>query len=376
MIKQNKEKWLNEARVLNEHAKKVNLVVNIFSTTKQQWISKKIQSRTFDSVILPADQKKALIDDVTKFNSNEAFYLSKNIPYRRGYFFYGPPGTGKTSISFAMATATSRPIYIMPTDLNVDALTSIPPGSLILFEDADKFIATKDTAYRIVDAEPIPLNTSYPTIDPNEHNIWKKAIRHNEDLINQYRDNYSGLEANFDASTNDGVTLLDSLVEGVLTSMKSGYAEPKKAKSNKPVDVDFSIEYEAAETDEEFEIRRKMYKNIIKEVNKLRQEHYDSTRFDQEKVCRLLQIIDGAEGPYNTIFVMTTNNKNDIQSAMIRAGRMDVINEIGYLTPDTIEDMFNRFEVPAEKRQELLKRVQIPGRGMCVTGAELQGVLI
>lgn len=73
--------------------------------------------RPFDSVIL--DRKYipffftvtnllfSLTDsihaDVTDFLENPGWYLSRGIPYRRGYLLHGPPGCGKSSYIQALA---------------------------------------------------------------------------------------------------------------------------------------------------------------------------------------------------------------------------------------------------------------------------------
>lgn len=44
-----------------------------------------------------------LKEDIKKFQSSGEWYMSKGVPYRRGYLLYGPPGTGKTSFVQAIA---------------------------------------------------------------------------------------------------------------------------------------------------------------------------------------------------------------------------------------------------------------------------------
>ena len=40
-----------------------------------------------------------LTHDVNSFLHDEEWYLSRDVPYTRGYMFYGVPGTGKVLAS-------------------------------------------------------------------------------------------------------------------------------------------------------------------------------------------------------------------------------------------------------------------------------------
>ena len=55
------------------------------------------KARTLDSVVLDTDIAETLTKDIKDFQDSGEWYLSKGVPYRRGYLLYGPPGTGKTS---------------------------------------------------------------------------------------------------------------------------------------------------------------------------------------------------------------------------------------------------------------------------------------
>ena len=55
------------------------------------------KARSLDSVVLDTDIAETLTADIKKFQESGEWYISKGVPYRRGYLLYGPPGTGKTS---------------------------------------------------------------------------------------------------------------------------------------------------------------------------------------------------------------------------------------------------------------------------------------
>ena len=55
------------------------------------------KARTLDSVVLDSDIASQLEADIREFQNSGEWYMSKGVPYRRGYLLFGPPGTGKTS---------------------------------------------------------------------------------------------------------------------------------------------------------------------------------------------------------------------------------------------------------------------------------------
>lgn len=63
--------------------------------------------RTLESVILDTNIAEKIIEDISKFLVSGEWYISKGVPYRRGYLLYGPPGTGKTSFVQAIASKLS-----------------------------------------------------------------------------------------------------------------------------------------------------------------------------------------------------------------------------------------------------------------------------
>ena len=236
-----------------------NLTVYTYSHRLNLWNTNYRQTRDFENIFIP--NKLNFIRDLNTFLNidRENWYKEHNIPYRRGYFLYGPPGTGKTSIAYAVATYARRPIYLMPPDMNIDAVTQIAPNAVILLEDADKLIMSDDTKMRMTDPEPVSETTKFPNINPEEHHIWLKAIRMSEKFIADYNSNYKGVMANMDGE----YSAIEAMSEGILNDMKEGYCKPKASIfSTHGGQGGAIIETTPAETDEEYKERCDHYKLI------------------------------------------------------------------------------------------------------------------
>ena len=120
--------------------------------------------RSLDTVFLPAEQKRAIVEGVQWYLDNPGWFAGKGIPYRYGCLFYGPPGTGKTTLVMALSSHFNRPIYILnlATVSNdnelLQAFMSVAKGAIILIEDVDAAEATADRApaLKVVDGQIVP----------------------------------------------------------------------------------------------------------------------------------------------------------------------------------------------------------------------------
>lgn len=111
--------------------------------------------RSQASLVLDESTKAAVIEDATRFLSQESRYRELGIPMRRGYLLYGPPGTGKTSLAMALADALRRDLCIMPVsrpsmadDTLQSLMTSLPSRSVVLFEDIDTIFEGRENLSR------------------------------------------------------------------------------------------------------------------------------------------------------------------------------------------------------------------------------------
>jgi chaperone BCS1 len=109
-------------------------------------------TKSLDNVFIAS--KARLRADLDAFidRDTEARYRRWGVPYKRSYLFCGPPGTGKSSLVFAIASHTKRPIYWLPKASEIkDAhgatigaiFGAIKPYSVVVIDDIDVRMETK-----------------------------------------------------------------------------------------------------------------------------------------------------------------------------------------------------------------------------------------
>ena len=106
--------------------------------------------RPLSSVFLPEGVSDNIVADLKTFLASQAWYMSRGIPWRRGYLFHGVPGAGKTSIICALAGQFQMNLYIlniagtgMSDDRLSGLLAKVPMRSLVLLEDVDSVFAQR-----------------------------------------------------------------------------------------------------------------------------------------------------------------------------------------------------------------------------------------
>lgn len=70
-----------------------------------------MNKRKLNTIYLPREQKKQLVDCINNWFSSKKFYNEHGIPHNLTILLYGPPGTGKTSITKMIASEWCRNLY-------------------------------------------------------------------------------------------------------------------------------------------------------------------------------------------------------------------------------------------------------------------------
>lgn len=108
------------------------------------------RARSLDTIYLPPEQKRRLVDDLTTFVASRDEYARRGVPWRRGLFLEGPPGTGKTSLIQALAGIIGRSVYVVnlntlggDNDL-IRAVNQVGWDGVLVIEDIDAIKVTHD----------------------------------------------------------------------------------------------------------------------------------------------------------------------------------------------------------------------------------------
>lgn len=117
-----------------------------------------INSQSLDSMYLPLEMKRSIVDNIDLFLANKARYIRFGRSYKLAYLLSGVPGSGKTSLVKAIALKYSRPLYVLNftkglTDESlIDLMSSIKDDSILLIEDIDAYF---------IDRKPQDINVSF-----------------------------------------------------------------------------------------------------------------------------------------------------------------------------------------------------------------------
>lgn len=124
--------------------------VRYFNITDKGWKKQSIiTGGGFDTLALSDDIKSFFKDEIDFYLNNRSKYVEMALPWKITFMLHGEPGTGKSSIIRAIATEFKFNICAVDmktitTNALVDAISNMPPRSILLFEDCDGLAATSN----------------------------------------------------------------------------------------------------------------------------------------------------------------------------------------------------------------------------------------
>ncbi|RYC56798.1 hypothetical protein CHU98_g9410 [Xylaria longipes] len=151
---------------------------------KSAELFRSIMGASWDSVILDANMKRAIIEDHNSFFDSRDTYARLKVPWKRGVIYHGPPGNGKTiSIKATMHMLYEREDPV-PT-LYVRTLASVygPESALmaifrkarqlapcyLVFEDLDSIVSDQVRSYFLNEVDGLKNNDGIFMIGSTNH---------------------------------------------------------------------------------------------------------------------------------------------------------------------------------------------------------------
>ena len=244
-------------------------------------------SRNFSNLFF--EDKHKLLKKLNFFSENEDWYNYEGHPYTLGIGLYGPPGTGKTSVIKCIANKLNRHIIIIPLNK-----------------------VKTQTDFNNYFFEKLYSRQNYKEID------WKDKIIVFEDID----------------------CMSQIVKKRKLTKNKTIIDEINSEKSSSDFEFDSNLE-------KNLEVQNKLLNKIAKKVD---QEHDDVCCIDFRKdkddeitLSYILNIIDGIRETPGRIMIITSNDYESLDPALIRPGRIDITLEMKNASVDIIKEMYSHY---------------------------------
>lgn len=243
------------------------------------WGSKNINViKDFSNIFLNDGILGKIKTDIDTYVTGKQNYLKAGIPYKRGYLFFGPPGTGKTAMIYAIAREYNRNIYFLNIADSIDKIKylvdMIPPGEMVVIEDIDLYqdslrreeLLFKDREARRKAMEELAKQKAASA--PDGDTVSVDSTEQKAEIIGKTMERFADRMAGMMPSFAMG---------GVIPGMGD---MPKPREDKKPTSL-------------------------------------------TEKMLELLRIFDGYTTLTDTIIIFTTNNREKLEEALLRPGRID-----------------------------------------------------
>jgi SpoVK/Ycf46/Vps4 family AAA+-type ATPase len=139
-----------------------------------------IKSASFDNLILPAEMKREIQDDLANFFASREVYETHRIPWKRRVLLIGPPGNGKTHTVKALINQTKQPCLYVKSfkawwgtdhdrirEVFTRARKTTP--SIVVLEDLDSLIDKENRAFFLNELDGFAANTGVVVLATTNH---------------------------------------------------------------------------------------------------------------------------------------------------------------------------------------------------------------
>jgi hypothetical protein len=260
-----------------------------------------ISTRRFDNLFF--ENKKLLMNKLDFFVNNKDWYDYEGHPYTFGIGLHGPPGTGKTSIIKCIANKLKRHIIVIP----LNKIKTQREFSEYFFE---KYYNRNNTREINFDNKIIV----FEDIDCMCDIVKKRNIlKNNKNSDNKNSDNKNSDNKNSSDSTN---------------------SDSDNYETNNNLDKNIIMQNK---------LLNKIAKKVDEEYTEYAVIDNEKNKDDKITLSFILNIIDGIRETPGRILIITSNNYESLDPALIRPGRIDMTLEMKNATIDTIKEIYNHY---------------------------------
>ena len=172
LCRENASKFLYMVDVERKKLIKTTPTIVTIDGSQGSRLTQDVNPTSWEDLILNKDITRLVKEDYERFRNKKDWYLSKKLPYRRGYLFHGSPGNGKTSMIKAIISSSNLNVYTMRNFSGDSAVNNLEKlfrsrseGQIIVLEDLDRYFSSKGDMNKDSQTNRVSLSTLLNCLD-------------------------------------------------------------------------------------------------------------------------------------------------------------------------------------------------------------------